>query len=675
MGYDQRIGKQFLDAGLGYGGSCFEADETIFLLTGATACARPIAEVFAARDYTRVDEMDIVWNPPALSALAFDLDTGRFVNAPVKTLTRRWYNGPFVTLEARMGRRLRVTADHPVIIYDPEAAQWRTVLAREVRPGDYLMAAGELPPLEPPAAIDLLAALPRAKELSADVRLRVTNTALADARGAALAHIPAGLMRYKYDFGRTPFVSLLLYEQLVDRNVLPELDPAEIFLSTARGAATEVPAVIPVDADWMRFLGYYGAEGWISQDMGRDGAVRDRIGFSFHVAETDYIGDLHAILNRYGVKYRTKISGQAHNTLVSSRVFAFLLRDLLACGTRSENKRLPNLVLNAAPELKRAFLQGLFSGDGAVTLTQRGRNLFYEYATVSRPLADGVLLLLQSLGVVASLKVKWMNKSKRPAYLVRISGIAQLEQLKGLFGAAKQAEIEKRLAGYQKRIAQSGFSRYPGFATLKVTRAEAEERAEYVYSLETETGTVLAASGLICHNCFPKDVKALAHMANVQGKHPQLLQAVMDINADQRRQLVSKVRELLGGLEGRLIGVLGLAFKPNTDDMRDAPAVEIAQALLAEGAKVKGYDPVAMTVAGRLLPHMQLCEDAYETASGVDALVVCTEWNEFKQLDLPRLRSLMRQPIVVDGRNIYDPAQMARQGFQYRGVGRGYNHQ
>ena len=174
-------------------------------------------------------------------------------------------------------------------------------------------------------------------------------------------------------------------------------------------------------------------------------------------------------------------------------------------------------------------------------------------------------------------------------------------------------------------------------------------------------------------SCFPKDVKALAHMANVQGKHPQLLQAVIDINADQRRQMVSKARDLLGSLEGKLIGLLGLAFKPNTDDMRDAPAIDIAQALMAEGAKVKGYDPVAMTVAGRLMPHVQLCEDAYETANSVDALVICTEWNEFKQLDLSRLKSLMRQPIVVDGRNIYDPAQMDKLGFQYRGVGRGYN--
>jgi UDPglucose 6-dehydrogenase len=174
-------------------------------------------------------------------------------------------------------------------------------------------------------------------------------------------------------------------------------------------------------------------------------------------------------------------------------------------------------------------------------------------------------------------------------------------------------------------------------------------------------------------SCFPKDVKALAHMANVQGRHPQLLQAVMDINRDQRRLIVDKLRDLLGELDGRVVGLLGLAFKPNTDDMRDAPSIEIAQLLQAGGASVKGYDPVAMVVAGRHMPNVKLCEDAYEAADGADALVVCTEWNEFKQLDLPRLKQSMRQPVIVDGRNIYDLAVMQRLGFHYRGMGRGYN--
>ncbi len=175
-------------------------------------------------------------------------------------------------------------------------------------------------------------------------------------------------------------------------------------------------------------------------------------------------------------------------------------------------------------------------------------------------------------------------------------------------------------------------------------------------------------------SCFPKDVKALAHMANVQGRHPQLLLAVMDINRDQRRQVVEKVRELVGeDLTGKRVGLLGLAFKPNTDDMRDAPAIEIAQMLQSHGASVQGYDPVAMAVAGRHMPGVRLCEDAYEVAGGADALVVITEWNEFKQLDLGRIQKSMRQAIMVDGRNIYDPALMQALGFHYRGMGRGYN--
>jgi len=172
-------------------------------------------------------------------------------------------------------------------------------------------------------------------------------------------------------------------------------------------------------------------------------------------------------------------------------------------------------------------------------------------------------------------------------------------------------------------------------------------------------------------SCFPKDVKALAHMASVQGKHPQLLHAVMDINKYQRRQVVLKLREMLGGsLKGKRIGLLGLAFKPNTDDMRDAPSVEIARAVLAEGGMVKGYDPVAMHVAERMMPGVTMCENVYQVAEGVDAVVVCTEWNEFKQLDLVRIKDSMNQPIVVDGRNLYDPKRMKALGFQYRGMGR-----
>ncbi len=174
-------------------------------------------------------------------------------------------------------------------------------------------------------------------------------------------------------------------------------------------------------------------------------------------------------------------------------------------------------------------------------------------------------------------------------------------------------------------------------------------------------------------SCFPKDVKALAHMASTHGRHPQLLHAVIEINNDQRRQVVWKLHEILGNLQDKTVGLLGLAFKPNTDDMREAPSITIARYLLAEGAQVRAYDPVAMENGARELPEVQMMPDPYTLSEGCDALVVVTEWNEFKNLDLTRIREAMRQPVLVDGRNIYDPAIAQAMGFIYRGVGRGYN--
>jgi UDPglucose 6-dehydrogenase len=174
-------------------------------------------------------------------------------------------------------------------------------------------------------------------------------------------------------------------------------------------------------------------------------------------------------------------------------------------------------------------------------------------------------------------------------------------------------------------------------------------------------------------SCFPKDVKALEHMASIQGCHPQLLRAVMEINRDQRRLVVQKLRDLLGTLDEKVIGILGLAFKPNTDDMRDAPAAEIIHLLQNEGAHIKAYDPVAMEVAKGVLNKVTYCANAYEVAEGSDALVVMTEWNEFKHLDRARIKKAMRQPILIDGRNVYDVEEMQSLGFVYRGMGRGYS--
>jgi UDPglucose 6-dehydrogenase len=170
-------------------------------------------------------------------------------------------------------------------------------------------------------------------------------------------------------------------------------------------------------------------------------------------------------------------------------------------------------------------------------------------------------------------------------------------------------------------------------------------------------------------SCFPKDVKALAHMAEKQGAHPQLLQAVMDINTGQRLRAVEKISKALGGLQGKVIGILGLSFKPNTDDIRDAPALDIIRMLLAANAKVQGYDPQAMDYAKKEIPELILCQTPYEAAKNVDGLLLATEWNEFRSLNFKIIKENMRGKAILDGRNIWDPQDVREFGFDYFGVG------
>jgi UDPglucose 6-dehydrogenase len=175
-------------------------------------------------------------------------------------------------------------------------------------------------------------------------------------------------------------------------------------------------------------------------------------------------------------------------------------------------------------------------------------------------------------------------------------------------------------------------------------------------------------------SCFPKDVQALVYMAKEKGIDPRILDNVMEVNYERRKTAAKYTETLVGGnLAGKTIGLLGLAFKENTDDMRDAPAIDIAGELISCGAIVRGYDPIARETAAPHMPAVTIMNDPYEMAKGCDALIVVTPWNEFKQLDLEKLKGLLAKPVIFDGRNIYDPVMMKEMGFIYRGVGRGYD--
>jgi UDPglucose 6-dehydrogenase len=266
------------------------------------------------------------------------------------------------------------------------------------------------------------------------------------------------------------------------------------------------------------------------------------------------------------------------------------------------------------------------------------RNVF---GSTNRQAAERVARLYDTLGapaVITDIRTAEMIKYASNAFLAtRISFINEISIICERLGA-DVTEVARGM-GYDKRIGPHFLSAGVGYGG----------------------------------SCFPKDVKALANMALTHGMHPQLLNAVMEINDFQRKHIAMKVRDLLDGLEGKVIGMLGLAFKPNTDDIREAPALTVARTLVNQGAKVKAYDPVAMENVSREAPEIQLVSSPYEVAEGADVLLVMTEWNEFRQLDMARIRDLLKEPIMVDGRNLYKPEEMRKLGFVYRGVGRGYN--
>ena len=173
-------------------------------------------------------------------------------------------------------------------------------------------------------------------------------------------------------------------------------------------------------------------------------------------------------------------------------------------------------------------------------------------------------------------------------------------------------------------------------------------------------------------SCFPKDTAALIRSAEKVGAPLRIIETVVRTNEDRKLRMARKIIEACGGtVAGRTVAVLGLAFKANTDDMRGAPSIAIVEALLAAGARVKAYDPASMAQARTLLPNITFCDNAYDCAEGADVLAVLTEWDEFRALDLAKLKQSLNSPIVVDLRNIYRPEDMRRRGFQYSSVGRG----
>jgi UDPglucose 6-dehydrogenase len=172
-------------------------------------------------------------------------------------------------------------------------------------------------------------------------------------------------------------------------------------------------------------------------------------------------------------------------------------------------------------------------------------------------------------------------------------------------------------------------------------------------------------------SCLPKDVKGLIHMAKSRRVSVPLLRAVQQINQRQPQLVIEKLGRQIGSLEGKTIGILGLSFKPNSDDIREARSLLVLSLLKEYGCQIKAYDPLAMKTVAKLFPDVTYCTDAYDVATGSDGLILVTEWDEFREINMKKLASLMNTPVLIDGRNLYDPEDMDKAGFVYESIGHG----
>lgn len=645
MGQDKRIGFEFLKPGPGWGGSCFEGSETVLARRGDATRLMSFEELFAEVETQGADG----W-----SVLAWDMDAPAPVFRDVLGFTARPFEGDLVTVRTKMGRSVRVTPDHPFVIGDGKTGATGIALAGDLLPTDWLpLAQGTTLyiDVEPATYVYLADAIEAAGIDPAKVIVRLDSNQL-----ALLDRVPtSGGQQAAVRRSGTARLSALRAWGIPDGGTW----------STVTNG-TYVPYRIPVDYEFLYVLGLYLAEGHISAD-GR----RRRIEWSFHhTNEPELVERVAAFWSLLGVKHDVRRATTAMKVTVSSVILSALFKEVLHLGVDCYTKAVPDLVWREGEGGKWALLRGLWDGDGSWSLVNGGPSVILEYGTVSPRLADGMLRLLSDVGVVASRRVGRTAKSTCDTYWLRVSGADQVEEARWLLPDNEHPDLLSSIWRQQKRIAPTGYRRLDdkAVAWLRVTGTEREAWSGTVYSVEVDKAhTVVTSNALVLHNCFPKDTRALIHMAEDRGYGFDILRSVVEVNNEQYDRVVEKIEYAAGGsVKDKLIAVWGLTFKARTDDMRESPSLFVIQRLLAKGARIAAFDPMVK----RDIDDIKVCGDAYAAVDGAVALAVLTEWDEFRHLDLDKVRSLMEVPTVVDARNLLDPVAVRRHGFIYDGIGR-----
>jgi UDPglucose 6-dehydrogenase len=666
MGLDRRIGRAFLNAGAGFGGFCLRGSEKVIV---KEINDRQI-QVLSMRDLYKK-----IANKERYEVLSFDINSKRVKFSKIILVSQRKFSGKLVTIKTRMNKTITATDDHPFIIYEKDG--FRKVLAKDLKEGDFLPVFLKLPErgLRKNLNIDLINELQNRRISIDNVKVRPKNKEFKDYKDIILKDLRKINRNKRWrpeDILNNNCMSLKEYLLLEKKGKIP-IDRSELSLFTSKGNTTYSSAIITLDKNFCRLLGYYASEGHIHQEQCERGE-RSRIIFHFNRKEYEYIDDVCNILDNLGISYRKAKQSQFHTVsiIISSRIFAFLIKDVLKCGIDSYTAQIPEIIYSLNKEKKEAFLSGTFRGDGHIAFPQNTQAIVYDFGSISLKLIQGMEFLFHTLGIVPSYKRSRSQKATNFAHFIRISGRDQIKALPLFKDRDMQRRVDQRLLSYKKHIKPTGFKRINShFGVVKIKKIKQFFRKEEVYSLEVkDTGTFVTGNGLIIHNCFPKDLEAFIYIAKKAGYDFSLLRETAKINREQKQFLVKKVEEAVWIIPGKTIGVLGLSFKPNTDDIRFSVSIDVIRMLQKEGAKIKAYDPQAMQEAKKELKDVKFCRNPYEATRNSDCLLIMTEWDEFRNLDLARIKRLLRQPILIDGRNIFEPEQMNKLGFIYKCIGR-----
>ena len=682
MGLDDRIGSKFLQAGIGFGGSCFVPEETVLARWNGRVTLLSFERMwgllepessrlesdealraFGAGSATEVLEPD---NLEVLSWARGEIEP-RFL--PVMALTRRPYDGDVVAVHTKMGRSVRTTPDHPWIVGDGEDGERSVKLAFELTDEDWVPLAGvrtedaSFPEVRYP----LLGALEHAGLSIGEVTARPPRAAVEDVVSRPLAARREVFIHARGVAARTGDVKRSGALRL-DEAARANLALDECALGTARNGAY-VPGAIRLDPALWRVVGLYLAEGCMTEeDTGRR-----RIKWSFHpTREQHLVDEVRGFWSSLGVRASAHRTPTSHVVGVSSRLLHGFWRGILGLGRNSYEQRLPDLIWERSDSEKWALLSGLWEGDGSWSLVNGGPSVILEFGTVSDELADGVLRLLGDLGITASHREGRTALSTKQTHWLRISGANQIERALLLVPERDRQGVLSAIAAQRKRIAPTGFrAGGDGARWVRISGLRRERYDGHVYSLEVpHSHTVVTSGGVTTSNCFPKDVDALKQLAGNSGYHFQLLTAVIEVNELQKRRVIGKLQKHLGGLAGKRVSLLGLAFKPNTDDMREASSLVLSARLLADGAIVTACDPVAEEQARALVSQVTFADSPLEAVAGADAVVLVTEWPEFLELDWQQVAGAMAGGLVVDGRNALDADAIRAAGLLYEGIGR-----